>query len=187
MMMPVTNGKGEEGEQVVKKGRETLEEWFKRTGGRQQPRGWKCDLRRRKIMFLRKAKRSAVAGITALGEGMAYIMVVTLMIGAGTLEGGLRIGEFATTLGKKLADKMGEWARKAREIAAMQRRRAATRRLHTSRRRLRPQCTRSEVGWRWQRETPVGGLTQETPEGGLQQGEPGKGGPPRFFPREGIG
>ena len=77
-----------------------------------------------------------------------------------------------------LADKMGEWAREAREIAAKQRRRAATRRLQTSRRKLQPHDTRSEVGWRWQRETPVGGL---------QQGEPKKGGRPPFFPREGIG
>jgi hypothetical protein len=48
----------------------------------------------------------------------------------------------------------------------------------TSRRRLRPHDTRSEMGWRWQRETPVGGL---------QKGEPKKGGRPPFFPREGIG
>ena len=47
----------------------------------------------------------------------------------------------------------------------------------TSRRRLQPHDTKSGMGRRWQKETPVGGL---------QQGEPKKGGRPPYFPRTGI-
>jgi hypothetical protein len=96
----------------------------------------------------------------------------------------LDLGESLVSVLESIADAAASAARAARRsaekhakyVAAVRRR--EMRRLQTSRKRFRPRATRSGGGRRWQ---------QETPRGGLQQGEPGKGGPPRFFPREGIG
>jgi hypothetical protein len=110
---------------------------------------------------------------------------------ARTVGTAVRILEYMTDLGESLVDVLGSIASSAASAARAARRNAEKqakyvaaarrrdmRRLQTSRKRFRPRTTRSGGGRRWQ---------QETPKGGLQQGEPGKGGPPRFFPREGIG
>jgi hypothetical protein len=110
---------------------------------------------------------------------------------ARTVRSAVRILEYMMDLGDSLVDVLESLARSAASAARAARRNAEKheryvaavrrrdmRRLQTSRKRFRPRVTKSGMGRRWQRETPAGGL---------QQGEPGKGGPPRFFPREGIG
>jgi hypothetical protein len=92
----------------------------------------------------------------------------------------LDLGESLVSILESLGRVAGKAAKAARRKAEKQRKvvAALTRRLQTSRKRFRPRVTKSGMGRRWQKETPAGGL---------HQGEPGKGGRPRFFPREGIG
>ena len=99
---------------------------------------------------------------------------------ARVLESIMDLGESLVSVLESIADVAASAARMARRSAEKQVMLVAAirRRQKTSRKRFRPRATRSGRGRRWQQETPVGGL---------QQGEPGKGGPPRFFPREGIG
>ena len=110
---------------------------------------------------------------------------------ARTARSAVRILGSMMSLGDSLVDVLESLARSAASAARAARRNAekhekyvaAVRRremgrLQTSRKRFRPRATKSGMGRRWQKETPAGGL---------HQGEPGKGGRPRFFPREGMG
>ena len=169
MMMSGTNGKRGKRDQEVKEGREVPEGYYMLGGYRPGIKsvGGKWKLWRTRITW--KTRKRAVKVKTILREGMAHMMMMAIMIGTGTIAGVMRIGEGIATFGEHLADRMGEWARVGREIAAKQRMRAKTetRKLQKRRRRQRP----------------------KSPRGG---GRPKKGEPEReerssFFPPEGVG